>query len=76
MLERLATQRLWALFGAGWLLLNFPLLSLWDHPLTVWGLPLFPTALFVGWGVLIGALAWVMESRHAVPEASGADPHH
>jgi hypothetical protein len=57
----LGTQRLVALFVAGWLLLNFPLLALWDRDATVWGLPLFPTALFVLWGGLIAALAWISE---------------
>ena len=61
MLERLGTQRLLALFAAGWLLFNFPLLALWDHDATLWGLPLFPVALFVLWAVLIAALAWVVE---------------
>jgi hypothetical protein len=54
-------QRLLALFAAGALLLNFPLLALWDRDAVVFGLPLFPTALFVLWGVLIGALGWLME---------------
>ncbi len=55
-------QRLLALFAAGWLLLNFPLLTLWDRGLMLWGLPLLPLALFVGWALLIGAAAWVAES--------------
>jgi hypothetical protein len=42
--------------------LNFPLLTLWDRDLTVWGVPLMPAALFVGWALLIGAAAWVSES--------------
>ena len=71
MLERLGTQRLLALFGAGWLLFNFPLLALWDHDATLWGLPLFPVALFVLWAALIAALAWVVEQGAAV--RSGAD---
>lgn len=55
--------RLLALFALGWLLLNFPLLSLWDHAnVTLWGLPLLPTAVFGGWAVLIGAAAWIVES--------------
>jgi hypothetical protein len=54
-------QRLLALFAAGLLLLNFPLLALWDHALTVGGLPLFPLALFVLWALLIGVLAFWME---------------
>jgi hypothetical protein len=56
------TPRLVALFAAGWLLLNFPLLTLWDRGLTVLGLPLLPTAVFVGWAALIGVAAWVCES--------------
>jgi len=57
----LAHQRLVALFGAGVLLLNFPLLALWDRDATVFGLPLFPAALFVLWGALIAALGWIAE---------------
>jgi hypothetical protein len=53
--------RLIALFFAGLALFNFPLLALWNVEAQVWGLPLFPTALFVLWGLLIAALAWVVE---------------
>lgn len=59
MRARLARQRLLALFTAGLLLLNFPLLALWDREVLVAGLPLFPLALFVIWGALIAALAWL-----------------
>ena len=58
----LGRQRLLALFVGGGLLLNFPLLALWDRDVAVWGLPLFPTALFVLWALLIAALAWLMEA--------------
>ncbi len=60
----LLSQRLVALSIAFALLVNFPLLALWDHPVLVLGLPLFPLALFVLWGVFIAALAWLLE-RHA-----------
>ncbi len=53
--------RLAALFAAGLLLLNWPLLALWDHPATVWGLPLLPLALFSLWALLIVLLAWLLE---------------
>jgi hypothetical protein len=57
-------QRLLALFACGWLLLNFPLLSLWDRVgITVFGLPLLPAAVFAGWALLIGAAAWIVERR-------------
>ena len=57
----LVSQRLLALFAAGLLLLNFPLLALWDHDVTVFGLPLLPTALFGIWALLIAVLAVLME---------------
>lgn len=53
--------RLVVLFVLAGLLLNFPLLALWDGDRWAWGLPLFPLALFVLWAVLIGLLAWVLE---------------
>lgn len=59
----LTSPRLVALFVVGWLVLNFPLLGLWDVDATVLGLPLFPSALMALWTLLIMALAWLME-RH------------
>jgi hypothetical protein len=59
----LRNQRLLALFAAGWLLMNFPLLTLWDSGVSVAGIPLLPAAVFVGWAALIGAAAWIVESR-------------
>ena len=56
-----SAQRLVALFFAGWLLLNFPLLALWDRDATVLGLPLFPLALFAVWGALIALAGWIVE---------------
>ncbi len=57
----LTAQRLLALFALGWLLLNFPLLGLWDRDVSVFGIPLLPAALFIGWAALIGILAWITE---------------
>ncbi len=61
MKHKLESQRLLALFALGCLLLNFPLVMLWDRAATLWGLPLFPLALFLIWALLIAALAWFME---------------
>jgi hypothetical protein len=61
MIKGLGVQRLVALFFAGMVLFNFPLLALWDRDLTLLGLPLFPAALFIGWGVLIAAVGWTVE---------------
>lgn len=67
--KRLTVQRLVAWFGAGWLLLGWPLLALWDHPATVLGLPLLPLALFGTWAALIVAVAWVLERGAPDPES-------
>jgi hypothetical protein len=63
MAQRLVVQRLLALFGAGVLLFNFPLLRLWLSERTVFGLPLLPVALFGAWALLIALLAVLMERR-------------
>jgi hypothetical protein len=55
------TQVLVALCAAGLALINFPLLIVWDQPVTVFGLPLLPTALFAIWFGLIVALAIASE---------------
>jgi hypothetical protein len=86
--NRLSTQRLLALFGAGVLLFNFPLLALWDRQALLLGVPLFPAALFIVWALLIGALAWIVEGgaearadpagtgRPLGSQGPGADPVH
>jgi hypothetical protein len=61
MRRTLLPQRLTGLFALALLLFNFPLIALWDHPATVWGLPLFPAALFALWALLIVLLAVLME---------------
>jgi hypothetical protein len=67
MARSLTTQRLVALFCCGWVLLNFPLLGLWDVDTTVLGVPLLPAALMALWALLIGAVAWLME-RHSTAD--------
>ncbi len=69
MASGLNPQRLVALFCCGGLLLNFPLLGLWDVNASVFGVPLLPAALFSIWTLLIVGLAWLMERR--VPGEEG-----
>ena len=61
MFKGLLSQRLLALAAAGLLLFNFPLLALWDRDVLVFGVPLFPAALFALWALLIGLLALLIE---------------
>ena len=53
--------RLVALFAAGWLAFNFPLLALWDVGTRWLGIPLLPLGLFSLWLLLIGVLGWLVE---------------
>lgn len=61
MFHGLTAQRLLALFALGWVLLDFPLLALWDRDLAVLGMPLLPLAIFGVWALLIAAVAWLVE---------------
>lgn len=54
-------QKLLALFFAAVMLLNYPLLSLWNVQSDVFGLPLLPAALFSLWVMLIATMAWLLE---------------
>jgi hypothetical protein len=72
-LEPLLAQRLAAVFAVGALLMNFPLLRLWQGggaaaAGTVLRLPLLPLALFALWALLIAALALLMESGRGPEE--------
>lgn len=60
-MRRRRGSRLIVLFALGWVLLSFPLLSLWDRPTEILGLPLLPLGLFLVWAGLIAVLAWLME---------------
>lgn len=65
MFERMSAQRLIALFAVACALFNFPLLTLWSADQMILGLALFPLALFLLWGGLIAALAWLLEHAHS-----------
>lgn len=56
----LTAERLLALFVAGWLLLNYPLLALFGRLGTVAGVPALYLYLFVAWALLIAGIALVL----------------
>lgn len=55
--ERLRSARLTAVAILGFLLLNYPLLSLTDSGATVLGIPGLYAYLFAVWALLIGLIA-------------------
>ncbi len=54
-------QRLIAVFVAGLILLNYPILFLFTRPAGVGGVPLLYAYVFGAWTVLIGVMAYVIE---------------
>jgi hypothetical protein len=56
-------QRLIALFLLGWALFNFPLLSIFNRPATLFGIPILYVYLFASWALIIGLVAWIAERR-------------
>ena len=54
-------QRLVALFLLGFMLLNYPLLSLFASPDGILGIPLLYAYVFAVWVLLIGLMALVVE---------------
>jgi hypothetical protein len=56
-------QRLVALFLLGCALFNYPVLSLFNHSGTVFGIPVLYAYLFAAWSLLIGLLAFVIEKK-------------
>jgi hypothetical protein len=58
--HRLISPRLAAVGVLGFLLLNYPLLSLVDLPRLVFGIPLLWIYLYLVWGALIAVLALIV----------------
>jgi hypothetical protein len=53
------------LFFGACLLLNFPLLGLWDREMTLWGIPILFLGMLSLWALMIVLLAWLMECSSA-----------
>lgn len=60
MKQRRKSERLVALALLGFLLFNYPLLSLFSTEGSVLGIPVLYAYLFASWGLLIGLMALVV----------------
>jgi hypothetical protein len=56
-------QRLIALFVLGSLLFNYPVLSLFNVPAIVFGVPVLYAYIFAAWALLIALMAFAAETR-------------
>lgn len=61
--SRITGQRLAAIFLLGVALLNYPLLSLFDHGVEASAIPPLILYVFLVWAGLIAVMAWIVE-RH------------
>ncbi|MBK6631698.1 MAG: hypothetical protein IPG33_12170 [Betaproteobacteria bacterium] len=59
----LTGQRLAAVFLLGFVLFNYPLIALFNKPAKLFDIPLLYLYIFAAWALLIGLMAWVIESR-------------
>jgi len=61
------TKRLIGLFLLGYLLLNHPLISLFNSPRLVWGIPLLYAYIFGAWALIIILVALIarVDSRQS-----------
>lgn len=70
----LAGQRLIALFALGWLLFNYPLLSLFHDTGSGFGMLLPCAYLFVAWALFICLLAMAVRREPPSPRRSAGKP--
>jgi hypothetical protein len=61
--EKYRNNRLFAVFLLGWFLLGYPLLSLFDAPALIWGVPLLYAYIFLVWLFLIILIILTIGSR-------------
>ena len=54
-------QRLMAVFLIGFVLLNYPILSLFDRSVALFGVPLLFLYIFAAWAGIIAVMAWVAD---------------
>lgn len=51
------------IFGVFIVLFNYPIFAIFDRIVTIGGIPLIITYLFVAWLIMILSLAYIMESK-------------
>ncbi|GEM_PF-256483 len=54
--ESIKSKRIFSIFLLGCLVFNFPILSLFNYKIFIWGIPLLYIYLFFVWGVIIISL--------------------
>jgi len=71
--DSLKGGRLIALFLAGLVLFNYPILSLFNLDMTLMGVPLLYLYLFLSWCLVIGLVILITGSRREIPAGDSDD---
>jgi hypothetical protein len=58
-LENIKNNRLFCLFLIGCLIFNYPVISLLNHKIFIFGIPLLYVFLFCAWGLIIIAMVFI-----------------
>lgn len=66
-------QRLMAVFLIGFVVLNYPILSLFDRPVEIFGVPLLFFYVFSAWAGIIAVMAWVAENPGSGASSGSGD---
>ena len=61
--DQIKNKRLVGLFLLGWVVFNFPILSLFDLDRMIFGIPLFYVYIFGAWALLIVLMALITGVR-------------
>jgi hypothetical protein len=65
------TRRLAGIFLLGWVLLNYPILSIFNLPASWGGIPLLYAYVFAVWTLIVALLAVVSRPGRTHPDADG-----
>ncbi len=65
------TRRLVGVFLLGWVLLNYPILSLFNHPTTLGGIPLLYAFVFAAWTLIVGLVGLITLSDRPPRDTDG-----
>jgi hypothetical protein len=65
------TRRLAGVFLLGWVLLNYPILSLFNLPTLLGGIPLLYAFVFAVWILIVGLVALITRSGRPRRDADG-----
>jgi hypothetical protein len=65
------TRRLAGVFLLGWVLLNYPILSIFNLPASWEGIPILFAYVFIVWGLIIALLGVITRSSRPDPDTDG-----